>query len=183
MLRPLLLLLLAACAGTEPETPPPAAAPRVAPSAPAPGDDVVPVPETPEGTAPLAVQVPSGAFTDAEVQCADGSIHTATLQEAGAKTVVMAPGLPLGASCVIFWKGSFMSRLAPVTGGQRWACKFRRAEPVCKRLGGPEGPTLDTPADWPWDKVDNTRVTKAEARAFDEAAEATGPTEAAEDSP
>lgn len=168
-MRPAALFFLAACSVTEPDASPPSAViPPTVPAVPGPGADVVARPTAPEGTAPLAIQVPSGVFVDAEVQCADGTIHDATLQEAGAKTVVMATGLPLGTSCVIFWKGSFMSRLAPVTGGQRWTCKFRRAEPLCKRLGGPEGPTQPTPDDWAWDKVDNKPVTKAEAKDFDE---------------
>lgn len=169
-MRTAALLFVAACGRPGHEAEPtrtPAPAARPAPALPAPGMDMVAPTAAAEGTAPLAIQVPNGVFAEAEVQCADGSIHSASLQAAGAKTVVMATGLPLGESCVIFWKGSFMSRLTPVTAGQRWSCKFRRAEPLCKRLGGPAGPTQSTPDDWPWDKVDNKPVTKAEAKAFD----------------
>lgn len=166
-MRTLAVLFALGCQTSAPPAQAPAAPPAQTPAATAPGVDAVPPTTTPEGTAPLAVQVPSGLFRESEVRCANGSVLSATVQEAGANTVVMAEGLPLGVSCVIFWKGNIVSRLAPVTAGQRWSCKFRRAEPVCKRLGGPEGPTEPTPADWTWDKVDNKAISKAEAEAIE----------------
>lgn len=181
-----LVLVLAAC-GTEPAEPeqaeppagsiaapgaPPTDAPA-APAAPGSGDDVAAAPahEAPPGTAPLSVAVPQGLFDEVEVRCAGGATLPGAPEEAGAKALVMVHGLPQGESCALFLKGSIVSRLSPVTAGQRWSCRFRRAEPICKHLGGPEGPTIATPEDWPWDKVENKPVSKGEARAFDEAQE------------
>ena len=57
----------------------------------------------------------------------------------------------------------------PVTGGQRWSCRFRRAEPLCKHLGGPAAPTIPSPEDWPWDKVGTAETSRSEARALEAA--------------
>lgn len=177
---PFLSLLLLACGAdpaphAEAEAVPQAIPPADTPAAPVPGTDdleAAPTPVAAPGTAPLSVAVPVDLFYEVEVRCAGGATLPGAPEEAGAKALIMVHGLPLGESCALFMKGRIVSRLSPVTAGQRWSCRFRKAEPVCKLLGGPEGPTVETPADWPWDKVENKAVSKQEARAFDAAQEA-----------
>ena len=134
-----------------------------------PGQDIdgSPVPTPESGVAPITIAVPPGLFKEVEVRCAGGFVEQGAPEEAGAKAVIMVHGLPEGESCVVFMKGDIVSRFAPVTGGQRWSCKFRKAEPMCKLLGGPEGPSIPTGEDWPWDKVENRAVSKKEALEFD----------------
>jgi len=139
--------------------------------APGPNHDIGggPVAAPDDGTAPLTVAVPADLFTEAQVRCAGGLVTDVVPETAGTKAVVLAPGLPMGESCVLLLKGRLVSRHGPVTAGQRWTCRFRRAEALCKLLGGPLEPTLPTPDDWVWDKVEATPTTKAEARALDAA--------------
>jgi len=166
----LLGLLVAGCE-SEPE---PADATPPATERPVPAGDIEggPEPMPTSGTAPLAVSLPAGLFTSAEVQCAGGFTEQGIPEDAGANELLMVHGLPEGESCALFLKGEMVSRHAPVTAGQRWACKFRKAEARCKLLGGPPEPTVPTPEDWPWDKVGTEPVSKAEAKAFDDARDA-----------
>ena len=156
--------LAGACAGSDLTPTQPAAPSREGPIGDIGGD---PVPAVDDGTAPLTVAIPADLFAAAQVRCAGGLVEDVVPETAGTKAIVLVHGLPMGESCVLLLKGQIVSRHGPVTAGQRWTCRFRRAEALCKLLGGPLEPTVPTPDDWVWDKVEAVPTTKAEARALD----------------